>query len=49
MYKTAVRSARLCELEPMPLTKKQEAEVEEVEFKILTFSMGVTWMDKIKS
>ena len=36
-------------LETVPLTKKQEAELEVAELKMLRFSMDVTRMDKIKN
>ena len=45
----AVRPAMLCELETVPLTKRQEAEMEVAELKMLRFSLGMTRMDKIRN
>ena len=42
VYKVAVRQAMLCGLETVALTKRQEAEMEEAELKMLRFSLGVT-------
>ena len=47
VYKVAVRPAMLYGLETVPLTKRQEAEMEVAELKMLRFSLGVTRMDKI--
>ena len=44
MYKVAVRPAMLYGLE-----KRQEAEMEVAELKMLRFSLGVTRMDKIRN
>ena len=49
VYKTVVRPAMLYGLETVPLTKKQEAELAVAQLKMLTFSLGVTRMDKIKN
>ena len=43
----AVRPATLYGLESVALTKRQEAEMEVGELKMLRFSLGVTRMDKI--
>ena len=47
VYKVAVRPAMLYGLETVALTKRQEAEMEVAELKMLRFSLGVTRMDKI--
>lgn len=47
IYKTVVRPAMLYGMETVPLTKKQEAELEVVELKMLRFNLGVKRMDKI--
>ena len=49
VYKTVVRPSMLYGLEMTALTKKQEAELEVTELKMLRFSLGVTRMDKIKN
>ena len=49
MYKTVVRPAMLYGLEAVALTKKQEAELEVAEMRMLRFSLGVTRMDKIRN
>ena len=49
MYKVAVRPAMLYGLETVALTKRQEAEMEVAELKMLRFSLGVTRMDKIRN
>ena len=49
VYKTVVRPSMLYGLEMAALTKKQEAELEVAELKMLRFSLGVTRMDKIKN
>ncbi|XP_063845349.1 uncharacterized protein LOC135091540 [Scylla paramamosain] len=36
-------------METVPLTKKQEAELEVAELKMLRFALGVTRMDKIRN
>lgn len=36
-------------LETVPLKKRQEAELEVAEMKVLRFSLGVTRMDRIKN
>ena len=46
VYKVAVRPAMLYGLETVALTKRQEAEMEVAELKMLRFSFGVTRMDK---
>ena len=47
--KVAVRPAMLYGFETVALTKRQEAEMEVAELKILRFSLGVTGMDKIRN
>lgn len=42
VYKTVVRAAMLAGLETVPLRKRQEAELEVEEMKMLRFSLGVT-------
>ena len=51
VYKVAVRPAMLYNygLETVALTKRQEAEMEVEELKMLRFSLGVTRMDKIRN
>ena len=49
VYKVAVRPAMLYGLETVALTKRQEAELEVAELKMLRFSLGVTRMDKIRN
>ena len=49
VYKVAVRPAMLYGLETVALTKRQEAEMEVTELKMLRFSLGVTRMDKIRN
>ena len=49
VYKVTVRPAMLYGLETVALTKRQEAEVEVAELKMLRFSLGVTRMDKIRN
>ena len=49
VYKVAVRPAMLHGLETVALTKRQEAEMEVAELKMLRFSLGVTRMDKIRN
>ncbi len=49
IYKTVARwPAMLYGLEMVALTKRQAKE-QEVELKMLLFSLGVTWMDRIRS
>ena len=48
VYKVAVRPAMLYGLETVALTKRQEAEMEVAELKMLRFSLGVTRMDKTR-
>ena len=47
--RVAVRPAMLYGLETVALTKRQEAEMEVAELKMLRFSLGVTRMDKIRN
>ena len=47
VYKVAVRPAMLYVLKTVALTKRQEAEMEVAELKMLRFSLGVTRMDNI--
>ena len=49
VYKVAVRPAMVYGVETMALTKRQEAEVELAELKMLRFSLGVTQMDNIRN
>ncbi|XP_077407522.1 uncharacterized protein LOC144038707 [Vanacampus margaritifer] len=49
VYKTVVRLAILFGLETVPLRKRQEAELEVAEMKMLRFSLGVTRKDRIKN
>ncbi|XP_063842165.1 uncharacterized protein LOC135089912 [Scylla paramamosain] len=49
IYKTVLRSAMLYGMETVPLTKKQEAELEVAELKMLRFALGVARMDKIRN
>lgn len=49
MYKSVVRPAMLYGLEAVALTKKQEAELEVAEMKMLRFSLGTTRKDKIRN
>ena len=49
VYKVAVRPAMLYGLETVSLTKRQEAEMEVAELKMLRFSLGVTRMDNIRN
>ena len=49
MYKVAVRPAMLYGLETVALTKRQKAEMEVAELKMLRFSLGVTRVDKIRN
>ena len=47
--KVAMKPAVLYGLETVALTKRQEAEMEVAELKVLRFSLGVTRMDKIRN
>ena len=49
VYRAAVRPAMLYGLETVALTKRQEADTEVAELKMLRFSLGVTRMDKIRN
>ena len=49
VYRVALRPAMLYGLETVALTKRQEAEMEVAELKMLRFSLGVTGMDKIRN
>ena len=49
VYKVTVRPAILYGLETVALTKRQEAEMEVAELKMLRFSLGVTRKDKIRN
>ena len=49
VYKVAVTPVMLYGLETVSLTKRQEAEMEMAELKMLRFSLGVTRMDKIRN
>ena len=47
--KVAVRPAMVYGLDTVALTKRQEAEMEVAELKMLRFSLGVTRMDQIRN
>ncbi|MCJ8744040.1 hypothetical protein PDJAM_G00101730 [Pangasius djambal] len=49
VYKTVVRAAMLYGLETVALRKRQEAELEVAELKMLRFSLGVTRLDRIRN
>lgn len=49
VYKTVVRPEMLVGQEPAPLKKREEAELEVAEMKMLRFSLGVTRLDRIKN
>ena len=49
VYTVAVRPAMWYGLETVALTKRQEAEMDVAELKMLRFSLGVTRMDKIRN
>ena len=49
VYKTVVRPAMLYGLETVALRKRQVAELEVAETKMLRFSLGVTKMDRIRN
>ena len=49
VYRTVVRPAMLYGLETVALSKRQVAELEVAELKMLRFSLGVTKMDRIKN
>ena len=49
VYRVAVRPAMLYGMETVALTKRQEAEMQVAELKMLQFSLGVTRMDKIRN
>ena len=49
VYKVAVRPAMSYGLETVALAKRQEAEMEVAELKMLRFSLGVTRMDEIRN
>ena len=49
VYEVAVRPAMLYGLETVALAKRQEAEMEVAELKMLRFSLGVTIIDKIRN
>lgn len=49
VYKTVVRPAMLYGMETVALTKRQEAELEVAELRMLRFSLGVTRMDRIRN
>ena len=49
VYRVAMRPAMLYGLETVALTKRQEAEMEVAELKMLRFSLGVARMDKIRN
>ena len=49
MYKVAVRPSMSYGLETVALTKRQEADMEMAELKMLRWPLGVTRMDKIRN
>ncbi|MCJ8738873.1 hypothetical protein PDJAM_G00040650 [Pangasius djambal] len=49
VYETVVRAAMLYGLETVALRKRQEAELEVAELKMLRFSLGVTRLDRIRN
>ncbi|XP_058483140.1 uncharacterized protein LOC131458247 [Solea solea] len=49
IYKTVVRPAMMYGLQTVALRKRQEAELEVAEMKMLRFSLGVTKMDRIRN
>ena len=49
VYRVAVRPAMLYGLETVALTKRQEAEMEVAELKMLRLSLGVTRMYKMRN
>ncbi|KAK3508959.1 hypothetical protein QTP70_015383, partial [Hemibagrus guttatus] len=49
VYRTVVRPAMLYGLETVSLRKRQESELEVAELKMLTFSLGVTRLDRIRN
>ncbi|KAK3526994.1 hypothetical protein QTP86_006135 [Hemibagrus guttatus] len=49
VYRTVVRAAMLYGLETVSLRKRQESELEVAELKMLTFSLGVTRLDRIRN
>ncbi|KAI5093330.1 hypothetical protein C0J45_16468, partial [Silurus meridionalis] len=49
VYRTVVRPEMLYGLETVALSKRQEVELEVAELKMLTFSLGVTTMDRIRN
>ncbi|KAI5099200.1 hypothetical protein C0J45_11339, partial [Silurus meridionalis] len=49
VYRTVVRPEMLYGLETVALSKKQEAELEVAELKVLRFSLGVMKMDRIRN
>ncbi|KAK3560905.1 hypothetical protein QTP86_022883 [Hemibagrus guttatus] len=49
VYRTVVRPAMLYGLETVSLKKRQESELEVAELKMLSFSLGVTRLDRIRN
>ncbi|KAK3539988.1 hypothetical protein QTP70_019636, partial [Hemibagrus guttatus] len=49
VYRTVVRPAMLYGLETVSLRKRQESELEVAELKMLSFSLGVTRLDRIRN
>ncbi|KAI5085143.1 hypothetical protein C0J45_23845, partial [Silurus meridionalis] len=49
VYRTVVRPAMLYGLETVALSKRQEAELEVAELKMLRFSLGLTRMDRFRN
>ncbi|KAK3533240.1 hypothetical protein QTP70_013659 [Hemibagrus guttatus] len=49
VYRTVVRPAMLYGLETVSLRKRQEAELEVAELKMLRFSLGMTRLDRIRN
>ena len=49
IHRTVVRPAMMYSLETVALTKKQEAELEVAEMRMLRFELGVTRKDRIRN
>lgn len=49
VYKMVVRAAMLSGLETMALTKRQEAELDVAEFKMLRLALGVNMLDRVRN
>ena len=49
VYRTVLRAAMMSGLETLAIGRRQEAELEVAELKMLRFSVGVTRMDRIRN